>query len=551
MVILGNLVEMLNKIMNKKIETSNDFIKEYFKNFFSIIFNNNKHLTALILAIFSGLVMVGPQIIFMWSLGDDYEGLYMMKSDAETHYLSRMQEFYDGNGTGNAYYLEDKNSFPNIFFGLSESMLSFPGYLMNITVPNLNLIYKLFLPIISFVLIYFFCLRLTGKIIWSLVGASLIIMGNILTSIPDILNLIKFDTVYSQFSIFSRPVNPQLSSILFFSYLNLLFYAVKTNKKIWYLFSLMLFSLSFYTYFYSWTFILCLNVSLAIVLFFNKDFKNEFWNIILVTTGGILIGLRTVVEILSVKFHPFSKDLNGIYDIVSHTPILSMAGLLVAVIFLVYLFKEKTYEKEEYFLMGMLLASFVAVNQQVISGISIQTGHYHWYFNVPIFIIIIMYLASKKIDIYFQNKHVNYIGVLVIVVCIYSSLFVQYSSYINNKDEAHGKQDYAMVFKWLRENTVKNSVVLADESMSELLPVYTSNNVVENLYGGLYLLDPNRRAYTRDNAINDMANNKVPKYKIDYIVWNKSKNPNWMVDKFKGVKQVDILGDYYIYQAIH
>lgn len=511
----------------------------------------NKHIIAIFLAIFSGLVMVGPQFFFMKSLGDEYRGIYMMKSDAETHYLSRMQEYYDGNGIGNAYYLEDKNSFPNIFYGISESLLASPGKLLNISVPNLNLFYKFSLPIISFLLVYYLCFRLTGKITWSLVGASIIIMGNILTSIPDILNLLKFNTIYSQFSIFSRPVNPQFSSILFFTYLISLFNAFCYEKKNWYIFSTVLFGLSFYIYFYSWTFILCLNVCLAFVVLFNKELKKEFRYILFVTLGGLLLGLRTVIEILTVKMHPFSVDLQGIYDISSRAPILSMAGLFVSFAYCWYFLNEKDHKKEDYFLLGMLVASFVAVNQQIVSGVSIQTGHYHWYFNVPIFITILVYVFSKKLYIYIKEDYVNIIGVIVIVVSIYSSVFVQYSSYSNNKSEVYLKQGYEIVFKWFRENTLKNSVVLADEDMSELLPVFTSNNVIENLYGGLYLIDPNRRSFTREVALSDLKKNKPLKYKIDYIVWNKSNNPDWKVDKFKGVKQVINLGNYSIYKTIY
>ena len=114
-----------------------------------------KHWGALGLAVVVGLIMVGPQIVFISSLGEQYQGLYLTGTDSEAHYLARMQEFYDGNGLGNALLYDYKNDFPSTFFTISESILAFPGKLLHLPVPALNLFYKFFLNFIFCTCLFF------------------------------------------------------------------------------------------------------------------------------------------------------------------------------------------------------------------------------------------------------------------------------------------------------------------------------------------------------------------------------------------------------------
>src|SRR3989344_179085 len=506
-----------------------------------------KHHLAFVLAIVTGFIMIFPQLFFVNSLGTEYKGIPMMKSDGETYYVTRMQQLYNGTGVSNPYYFEDKN-LPNIYYTFSESLIAIPGVVLGIPVDTLNLIYKFLFPGIVFLLVYFLLYRLTKNKIWSLTGASLVLLGNTLLSIPDISHLFRLDkTAYSQFSLFARAVNPEFSSIVFFPYVHLLVSAVQSQKNKWYIFMALLFSASFYFYFYSWTFILAANVCTAMTFFFIKHLRQISWKILFVTFSSLVLGSSAILEILAVKASPFLKDLAGIYDVASHRPIISIAWVFVLVVYIWYLKRKKILVSEDYLLIGLFIATLVDVNQQVITGLSVQSGHYHWYFNTPMFFIILMYVCAKWSDGFLSKNISRVFGTFLILLSITSASFIQYSSYLNNKAEAVNEQDFAQVFDWLNKNTPKGSVVMSNLPMSELMTIYTSNRVLESYFGGTYILSTERRGYNTEVALRDLHLGKKAAFRLDYIVWDTETDPDWKINIIKNIKKEASFENLHVY----
>lgn len=533
----------------------------------------SRHYAAIILSIVSGAVVLAPQIIFMARLGTAYHGVYMMNADAEPHYVARMQEFYDGDGVGNPYYYEGKNSLPDTLYTFSESLLAAPGRIIGISAPTMNLMYKFLLPAAAFLLAYLFMYRLTRRRLWSLAGASLVVMGNMLLSYPDLLHLARLDLSYSQFSLFSRPSNPEFSFLIFIGYLHALLSAIRSKKSVWLLWAAILFGLSFYAYFYSWTFILALNACLFAVLAWKREYRSFSWKLVLATIAGLALGSRAVFEMLSVKMSPLISGLGDEYIVASRHPVVSLAGVAVSLLFIWHLYgkRRKGWGTEDLFFAGLLLATWLDVNQQVFTGISMQTGHYHWYFNTPIFMMTLAYLGSlhfRAIASKFAarlhpiakaggaddtERSVDIPGkafaVIVIAVSIWSCAWVQYSSYKDDRAAAAAEQDYGPVFDWLNADAPKGSVVMASSSLSDLIPAYTSMYVLEDGYGKLYLLSPDRRAYGDAQALVDLHAGKKPPFKLDYIVWDTVSDPDWRIDPIKAVKEAAVIGRFKVYSV--
>src|SRR5260221_10436962 len=108
---------------------------------------NLKHLfrthgAGVIFALASGFMMIAPQLAFIHNLGTAYHGVYMLGTDAETHYLSRMEELYDGHLWGNPFLAEFKEKQYSLIFTPAELLLAVPGYILSIGIANLNLFYK-------------------------------------------------------------------------------------------------------------------------------------------------------------------------------------------------------------------------------------------------------------------------------------------------------------------------------------------------------------------------------------------------------------------------
>jgi hypothetical protein len=494
----------------------------------------NKPWIAILGAISMGVLIVSPYLISIIKIGSDYRGMYSMTSDAEPHYLARIHETYDGNGPGNPFIFEYKNSVPTSSYTFSETTLALPGILFNISVPTLNLLYKFLLPTLLALLVYVLCFELTQSRPWSIVGMLAVILGHSLFNIPDILHLIRFEKVYTAFLMYARPVNPQFSSAFFFLYLICLLRASRGMGRRWYVYLGFLLGASFYVYFYSFTFLLALTmVSIITALFVKRlAFAKA---LIAVLVSGIMLGLPVVYQLYTFVSHPLYQDLIPLVGYhFSRQPIISLVGLVtISLLILWYFLKGKREEKTDVcFIVSLMLTAFLVINQQVITGRVLQEGHYHWYFNTPIFIITLLWLGWKMWGTR-NDLRVKVVLGAVGLVSILSALFIQYSSYQNNIAYAQQIQRYGPILAWLDMHTEKESVVLANQDISQFIPVYTADNVVWEDHADYYLLSADRRKY-RPEAIMQSVDLKqeLKKYRVDYVVWDKVVDSRWHLEKY-------------------
>src|SRR3989338_5869552 len=68
---------------------------------------------AFLIAVIVGLIFIGPQLLFIFSLGDQYQGIPMMHTANEDFYLARIQEILDGHPAVSSHaFFEYKNQWP-------------------------------------------------------------------------------------------------------------------------------------------------------------------------------------------------------------------------------------------------------------------------------------------------------------------------------------------------------------------------------------------------------------------------------------------------------
>jgi hypothetical protein len=508
-----------------------------------------EHIFAFLVSIFVGLVIVGPNLILMEKLGGEYRGIYF-QSEAESHYLAWMKEFSEGRGLSNPYLYEFKDNVPSTTFTFGEWFLALPAMFLPIPIPSLNLFYKFFLPFLSALLAYFLLFRLTKDKAWSLAGMLAILLGNVLLSFPDIRHIFHLEMIYGDMAIYARPMNPEFSSIVFFTYLHVFLSALEERRKRWFVFLALLFGLSFYVYFFSCTFLLALNASALGIFIFMKD-----WDAVKKISGVIGAGF---VLALPVFFHYHTLSQHPYYElwkekseiVVSHAPIISTVGAAVALLFAFFIFQKKSIGKREYFLGGLLLATFAAVNQQVLTGLLVQPGHYHWYYNTPIYFFL-LFVIAKEFSSAWNKKIVAIFLFCAAAAASFAGIFIQYSSYTNQLPKIVSEQRYGTVFDWLNQNTEKDSVVLANEALSEFIPVYTDNNVVWAVYAQTRLVSPERQAFTTDFLVasKDFSRD-VKLYRVDYVVWDKTNDPAWGMDTKPSLLPVFEKDGFVIYKVM-
>lgn len=568
------------------------------------------HKWALLVSLFVGFVVILPQVMTVVSLGEKYDGIYIMKMDAEEHYLARMQEFLDFRSLNNPFLFEDRGLAPSASFTISESILSLPLVFGLGSVTNINLFYKFILPALLFFGFYLLMFRLTNDKFWSIAFATTTILGYASLTFGGIKDIIFFNFENFPANMYGRPINPAFSSIFFVIYLHLVLsvYRKLDNKLLVVMASV--FGLSFYIYFYSFTYFIAINAVCFVILFINKKTK-EAYGVAYATIFGIAVGVFAIINMVKLLLHENYVYLAPISNIVnSRQPIFSFLGVGTLFIFIIYLFfKWKSRQNDEYFLITLILTAFIAINQQVVTGISIQEGHYHWYFNTPVYLMVLFWVGYKLLK---SGNRILYFAIpaFFIFISFFVSVFGQVSFYKDWAPQVFEQQRYANVFRWLNQNATKTDVVFSNNELSLKIPAYTITNPYWNYFTLAYLTplertknalfmylkindvkpsDINHESYFHPPVVNkpETKNNKgyeyeevnillrdymtgiYPEgmkemyesfynkswkdvlgiYKIDYLIWDKKINPNWSFEKSL-FKEVFVGDDLIVYKKI-
>lgn len=563
------------------------------------------HLAGILLSILIGLVVALPPIIFHFS--SDYQGIEMLKTNTEPHYVSQIQEVYDGHpGLGNPFFADLKDS-PYLFPPLSPNVVARFGQLLHISVmTDVMLVRFLAVSILAF-LIYLCVLELSDKRrLPALVAAAGVILGYSLLDPHSWINLIQLGktSLERTFIDYGRPINPQISSLFFFAYLVCLLKGIKENaKRGWLVAAAIIAGLSFYVYLFTWTFIFSLNGFLAAVALVKKKYTTVK-QLVAVTIGAGIIGIPYLLHTLAVSHQPYYAETSPRFGFVkTHDSNISRIVIGALVLFLAA-YRWLT-AKQRYFFAAFFITAFFVVNEQVITGQFVFNHHYHWYYNTPLVIILVALILDRVAER--LRPTIRRIGTAVLVlVCVYNGILMQVASYKAVLPAAKNEQRLAPLFSWLNSSTPKDSTVVASSSFSNLLPALTHNNVyypdtaiytlVSNdrlfntflvfayldktptttakqvfeterayisgyVYGYTYSFQSNTCSSCFPDSNIDTLTKKyaalndqnfisyLKQYPADYIVWDTKNDPKWGIDRFK-LPEVVRFGDLRVY-SIH
>lgn len=444
-----------------------------------------KHYIAVIIAVLVGVVSIAPHIFFLFD--DSYAGIQMFGADAEDHYVSRIREVYDGNPSLGNVFLPDKKQ-PYLTPGLGEIIVAYFGKALFMNAVKINVFSKFIFPAIIFLLIYFFAYRLFFSKTISILSSAAAFFGYNLFSEPNsILGLFSFATSQSEFLVYTRPINPEVSSIFLFASLYLLLGIICGRISLWRIILLgTLSGLSVYISIYPWSFLL-LSLGLYFLYFIYKREFDGAKHIIY----AIIINIATTapfwLNFISLKSNEFYLDTairQGLTN--SHTAVWS-SWLFILFAILIFFWPE-AYRKAKIFLLISVASLIAATNQNIITGVYIQPSHYHWYITKPFVAIIITALFVYLIYKFIKNKIVAKVILLfAAAVLFYNGALIQINSYARHLPSTIEKQHYAPVIKYLNDNFQTTQTVWANVGISELIPMYTKHNSPNNTYAGLYL----------------------------------------------------------------
>jgi len=569
----------------------------------------SEHKLAVMTASLVGLIIAFPQVYFQLTEKDSYQGIALGGTSDEAVFLMRIQEVRDGHYLiANSSWAQGKN-LPYLAPPLAENISSFMGQIFGLNLINTITLDRFIFPAFVFLLIYALVYQLTRKKSISLIAPITVLLSINLVNPTAIWNLLVHQQTHTEFMLFSRLISP-IHSIFFFGFLLLFWFFLQKRKWVYGIGSGIVLGLSFYEYPYTWTFLLAFLGCLVLIFIFKKKWV-KIKDIILIILIALLVATPYFWNLWRAMHHPLYSELASRFGLIkTHSPQVGALVLILLSIFL--LFFSRDWKDRYYFCLGLVLTPLIVLNQQIITGLIMIPDHYHWYFHSPLSIIImtiiIFELLEKKINNHFLKKIAwSSLIILILFINFYNAWIVQSSFYQRQKPIAIENQRYGPVFEWLRHNTQKDQVIVGDEITSWLILIYTSLNTVscenghyalvadeqqvierafltlrlnglkeegeniekyffENRYNlaagiygeyyrkqlGNYGLIPDEKLYflvdRYKRFLTIPLENIFKKYQTDYLLWDTLKHPQWRLEQYPFLEQIDQVNEFKIFK---
>ncbi|MBU1085709.1 hypothetical protein KKB06_05165, partial [Patescibacteria group bacterium] len=336
---------------------------------------------------------------------------------------------------------------------------------------NFTLIISDFLlPIIIFLLIYKLTYLIT-KHYWGsiLASVSAILISPLTTKIPPVtpalfnsfINTLTLKTPY--FLKFSRLVPPQFSFIIFTLFLYYFYLTITQTKKItkYYFFSGLLSGLLAYTYFYEWSASI---VILFLGLVFSKPKRLKLFK-------GLILAVIIATPCLYLSIFKPHVDKALMFGQINGRFIESLTTLRYGLISLFIFIAAKRNLKP--FLLSLTLAPVILLNQQLITGFTINPGHWPDSVFEPLMLIIGFIFLSTTAKKYFPD---NFKTALLLVPILSFSALNQLkitNQYINLYSLATTQDQLLKQLNHFPQSTI----LTLDKRLNRYLSVYTPHSL--------------------------------------------------------------------------
>ncbi|HEY4504722.1 MAG TPA: hypothetical protein VJI73_03040 [Candidatus Paceibacterota bacterium] len=452
-----------------------------------------KHWIPLFFSILVGLISYAPIFLAWEAIGSDYKGVAFTYQANEDVYMARIHEVTEGYYDAKSpIFYEYKNAF-NPLYPSGEYLYALPAIIFGLNVSTIVLLAKFIFPAILFLLIYFFCLRLLTdgnkesnnsevKLYATSIGL-LITLGYDIVDWRYALTLLSGQAQELQLLLWTRPVNP-ISGALFLSVFLLCLWKLHKSEE-YNLGAVIMAGLCLgFSISYFFTFTIC-GAILAMLFLFNVLKKNYR-----VLKGYIVLGVIALVVQLPYWLDTLNAKRMGILEKISlqsglflqHTSIINkflLFGTIIFIICSVFLNKTKVRslftEKWWQFCAILLAGSWLAFNQQIITGRTVWPYHFVQY-TIPIAMVVIMTVLYRSFKIGWVRKLFA-----IVIICVSLGLGLRSAqTYTYALADYRSMQDIGPVYDWLNNNAQDPCVVFVLESgekFTNYIPAYTNCDV--------------------------------------------------------------------------
>lgn len=432
-----------------------------------------EHRVILALAFLLTLIIKAPVLFFPAVAGDAYQGINIYHhanlAVDEDFYLSRGKEVLEGHSLGNPLMREGKETNPDYYFNITEKILVGPFYVLGLGDRiNIAILYNFYNTIGLFVLIiliYFFALELKSDKLFAAVVAIFVVSG---------CSLLGFRAFFEPvFNMYGRSLTPYISSLAFFSYAFLCVRALKNPSVRRSLVVGAVFGAMSYLYSYAWTFTLIFNGFLFLIYAVKRDWR-RVKHIAFISAVGMLLAAYNVARTILFFSSPAGQQFLYFYGaFYGHALAYKKLGPLLLLSFGLFAYKNRT-DNSVPILYALLFAGWFSINQQIITGVSIQPNHYLLYFTVPVFVIVFLYVFWSLV----KNERAKMIvGIVLISVFLINTSGEQYRAFSRTLPERLYEQNYQPILDILKAAPYPGVVFAADDDPELLVTVYTPHDL--------------------------------------------------------------------------
>ena len=560
-----------------------------------------KHYIAIVFAVVIAALAIAPHLVFIFSPGNNYAGINMFKSSDEEAYMASVLSASLGRVNTLAPYLYEYKSKENPAYSFQEYLLAGILKYTGIGTGKMFLALKFFGTGIIFFLIYYLVYLVSKNKISALLAPSLIVMAlGILGQGPKaILDNIMWRGGNIEFWDYIRLLNPAFSGIFFFIALIAVFNLFSKPSIKAAIFASIAFGGLFYFYLYFWTFILVLLGILLIYALIYRAYRQALLFLISIA-GGVIIGLPQLTRLVTF-FRKITTGAEGFFNqtvVVNHNFIFErvvIASLFLYIFFCAVIYLRGRFDKNLLFPLFLVGSGIIVVNQQVITGQSIQPHHYYFFTDLPAAYIALAVIFGYIINLV-SSKYLRFATVVPVFAVIFLwGVGVQATSYKYYQPIYRHYQDFAPIFSWLKNNAPLDGVIYARDDVSEIISanlgyfIYSSPHASESFYLSderrevmfflkMVLIGINEESaekyfYEHRNEVGGWFFGQIyrekcgspgcfpeeiikklifdykyflkkplelelKKFKIDYFIWDKNQDSNWRIAEWKFLEPI-------------
>ena len=443
-----------------------------------------KHAWGICFALLVGLVAVAPTILAPLSLGSAYRSIQYLPLDDEDIYRARIHEILDGHySVASPFLYEYKDTSPAAVLPINEWLYALPAFLFGLS--TIIIFSKFLLPALLFFFVYLLAHRLMkddpSTTLAAITAGLLVAFGTELVNYQSVIPALKGLAPVNPL-LWTRLVNPIVGAIEVFAFLYLLVRVQEGDRRFVIPASIVL-ALTV-GYFFSFG----ISISILAALFLISVGKREYgcakhlaYIFLLSLVLDAWYWYQTLFSVSGAAGRALAER-NGMSF--THTPVLNkmllLATLFVLASYLYARFRQKSaeYERVLIFLGALLAGSWVAFNQQVITGREIWYYHFVQY-TVPLSLFAM--LVASYISWRFAAPRRWRFGMYGLFGLLIAYGLFSMTSFVPRMDAFAKAQRYAGVVSFLNTNAPRDCVVLIkepdQEELERLIPGYTSCNV--------------------------------------------------------------------------